>query len=213
MNRNGLSNVIALVGAALLVTVPLAPRAIASPDTKPAANQGPSSDTEAMMKEYLKFAQPGPNHKLLESCAGRWDLVARMWMGPGAPATESKGTAERKMVLGGRYVAEELQGQMLGHPFSGMGLTGYDNFKKMYTWVWADSMSTAIMSSLGTPDESGKVITFTGEMDEPLTGEKGKKVKSVLRLEGPDKQIFEMYDHLPDGTEWKALEVTYTRKK
>jgi hypothetical protein len=57
----------------------------------------------------------------------------------------------------------------------------------------------------------GDAITFEGKMDCPMTGEKDITMKQVLRILGPDKHVFEMYDPRQGG-DAKAMEITYTRK-
>jgi hypothetical protein len=161
---------------------------------------------------YEKAAKTGPQHKLLESMAGSWTYTSKMWLEPGKDPVESKGTAERKMILDGRYLADHVQGEMFGKEFRGYGLTGYDNNQQKYVGVWVDGMSTGIAQSVGTADESGKVITFTREDYDPV--EKAKvKSRDVTRVLSDDKHVMEMYKVLPDGKEVKMMEITFTRKK
>jgi hypothetical protein len=171
-------------------------------------------DMQEMMKKWMEAATPGEHHKALEHFVGKWDTVCKVWMeGPDKPASETKGTSEIKWILGGRYTLEELKSEMLGMPHSGMGITGYDNFKKQYVSFWIDNMSTAMFNTLGTFDASGKVLTSLGKMDEPMTGEKDKTVKYVVQIVGKDKHIFSVYDLVGSPNEVKVVEITYTRKK
>ena len=50
------------------------------------------------------------------------------------------------MILGGRYLEQRYEGTMMGQPFSGIGVTGFDNYKKKFVSTWVDSMGTAIMT-------------------------------------------------------------------
>jgi hypothetical protein len=75
-----------------------------------------------------------------------------------------------------------------------------------------DSLSTSIFKSEGSSDTEGKVFTYVGKMDEPMTGEKDKPTKAILRILSADKHVFEMHD-LALGEKSKVLELTYTRKK
>src|SRR2546422_511519 len=86
---------------------------------------------EEMMKKWQEVATPGAAHKALEPMAGEWTVEARWWMGgPDAPPNDSKGTSKKDWILGGRFLHEEYKSEMMNMPFHGMGLTGYDNFKK-----------------------------------------------------------------------------------
>jgi hypothetical protein len=170
-------------------------------------------DMETMMKIWEAARTPGKMHKLLEPLVGSWETTSRIWMqGPGAPPTESKGTAETEWILGGRYVRMDSHGQMMGQPMRGIGWTGYDNFKKKFTMLWMDDMSTAMYFAKGDFDPEGKVLTVYGEMDEPMTGEIGKPVKYVTRIIDENTHVFEIHDLVfPEG-KTMVVEVTYTRK-
>jgi hypothetical protein len=177
--------------------------------TKPAAGK---MDEKAMMEMMAKYSTPGAEHKKLESVVGTWNTTTKMWMEPGAPPQESTGVSENKMTLGGRFLAQTYEGTMMGQPFTGMGYTGYDLYKKRYVATWMDSMGTAIMNTTGTADASGKKLTFTGSMDDPMSGKK-MNVKEVVTFVDDDHHTFEMW--MPDqaGKTFKTLEIQYTRKK
>jgi hypothetical protein len=171
-------------------------------------------DTQEMMKKWMDAASPGAHHKALEHFIGKWDLASKMWMeGPGKPPSQAKGTSEVKWILGGRYTLEEMKGEIMNMPHIGMGITGYDNFKKQYVSLWIDNMSTAMFNTLGAFDASGKILTSTGKMDEPMTGETDKTVKYVVQIVDKDKHIFSIYDLPGTPNEFKVVEITYTRKK
>jgi hypothetical protein len=177
------------------------------------AAEGPQHDHEASMAEWLKLAAPGEGHKALEPLVGTWETVTKMWMGgPDAPPTESRGTAVTSWILGGRFLREVVKGQMMGQPFEGESLLGYNNMRKVYEGSWIDNMATHIAPSKGSMDPSGKVLTLYGEMDEPTMGVYGRMVRMTTVIESADKHVFTMYD-LHAGEAYKAFETTYTRKK
>ena len=194
----------------------------AKEEEKSAAAKGPSQpDMAAMMKRWEELSSPGPHHKLLEQFAGTWDLTVKSWMGgPDAPPTESKGTAEVKWILDGRYIEENLKcemsmpdetGAMKKAMFQGRGMTGYDNFKAKYVSTWVDSMSTQVMLSKGLADANGKVFTYYSEVDDPIEGKQEQMLKAVARIVDKDKHVFEMYN-LSVSDNDKVMEITYTRK-
>jgi hypothetical protein len=170
------------------------------------------ADKEAMMKIWQEVATPGEPHKFLSQSVGTWETASKAWMDPSQPPEESKGTTKFTMILGGRFLQQEATGQMMGQPFKGIGIVGYDNFRKKYTMIWIDDAGTALYTAEGTADPTGKTITFLGKMDDPLTGEKDKTVKYVSKMIDQDKQVFEMYA-MEGGKEMKTMEMTYTRKK
>ncbi|MEO8587486.1 MAG: DUF1579 domain-containing protein [Acidobacteriota bacterium] len=179
---------------------------------KPAAAGAAAMSQDEMMKAWTAFAMPGAPHKTLETFVGSWDVKTKMWMAPGAPPQETTGTSENKMILGGRYLEQRYEGTMMGQPFSGIGVTGYDNYKKKFTSTWVDSMGTGIMEMTGTADKTGKVITSWGMMDDPAE-KRSMKAKTVVTIVDADHHTYESWHTLPDGKMTKDLEISYTRKK
>jgi hypothetical protein len=202
----------AVVAAAVIVSHVVAQDKAAGGKGKgKGAEGGAPPNMEEMMKKVEEAGKPGAAHKVLDPTVGDWETSARWWMAPDSPPMESKGTSKKQWILDSRFLQEEHKGDMMGKPFQGLGLTGYDNMKKKYVGVWVDSMGTAMAPSEGTADSAGKVITMNGTMDDPMTGEKNKAYKYVLRIAGPDKHIMEMHD-LALGEKSKMGEITYTRK-
>ena len=164
------------------------------------------------MEAMVKAGTPGDPHKKLEHFVGTWDAKVKMWDKPGAPPKESSGTSETKSVLGGRFVEEHFEGTFMDQPFSGMGITGYDNVRKKYVSTWADTMSTGVMVSTGTAAKGGKSMAFTASMPDPMTG-KMTPMKEKLTIVDDDHHTFEMWMPGPDGKLFRMMEITYARKK
>ncbi|HKY31364.1 MAG TPA: DUF1579 domain-containing protein [Candidatus Polarisedimenticolia bacterium] len=168
-------------------------------------------EQQAEMEAYMKAGTPGPQHQALAATAGDYDLKIKSWHEPGGPAMEDTGTAKRTMILDGRVLVEEVSSSMMGMPFTGRGMTGYDNVTGKYWSTWTDSMSTGIMVSQGTCDAAGKNCTFTGSWNDPV--KKGPvTARMTTRWTSPTTEVFEM--HAPDkaGKEFKMMEITYSKK-
>ena len=62
----------------------------------------------------MEMSKLNENHKLLADMNGSWNYSIKMWMNPdpNAKPQESKGTATRKSVMGGRYVTMDVTGKM-----------------------------------------------------------------------------------------------------
>ena len=170
-----------------------------------------TAEQKAEMEAYMKAGTPGPQHQALAAMAGEYTLKIKSWHEAGAPPTEEGGTARRSMTLDGRVLLEEIASTMMGTPFTGRGMMGFDNVTGKYWSTWNDSMSTGIMLNEGTCDATGKSCTFTGSWNDPI--KKGPvKARMTTKWTSPMVEIFEMYGPGKDGREMKMMEITYTKK-
>ena len=167
-------------------------------------------DQQAMMELWKQAATPGEPHKLFATLAGSWTTTTKEWMEPGKPPTESTGTAELKMLLDGRFLYQEFNGQMMGQPFNGIGIDGYDNIRKKYVTAWMDSMGTGIFLMEGTASPDGKTITLKGSHPEPGGGHMSHR--AIWKLIDNNNQTFDMYGAHHGQKETKMMEITYQRK-
>ncbi len=167
-------------------------------------------EEQAEMDAYMKAGTPGPQHMKLAESVGSYDLKVKSWHDPKQPPMEEGGTATRTMALDGRVLVEEFHGSMMGQPFTGHGMTGYDNVTGKYWGTWMDSMSTGMMLSSGSCDAKN-TCTFTGSWPDPIT-KKEIKSRMVTRWTSPTTEIFEMYGPDKAGKEFKMMEITYSRK-
>ncbi len=167
-------------------------------------------DMQKTMEVYKKVGTPGAPHKLLANLSGSWTTKTKAWMSPDNPPMEGTGTCEQKMILDGRYLQQEYSGEMMGSPFTGINLIGYDNHTKKYVSTWIDSMSTGIYYFEGKASVDGRTITQESSYDDPVRGP--AVWRSVTRI-GDDKTLkYEMYLTSKGGKKEKMMEMTVTRK-
>ena len=164
---------------------------------------------DAQMAAWIEYASPNEHHDFLSKMAGQWNCKTRFWMQPGDDPAESTGTAESKMTLDGRFLHIMYKGTMMGQPFLGMSVDGYDNQKQKYVGVWMDTMGTMMMQFEGTCD--GKVREMFAEYTDPLT-KSPTKMKGVTTIVSKDEHRYEGFNLGPDGEFFKSLEVVYTRR-
>lgn len=169
---------------------------------------GEAVDMEAAMGELQKAAAPGEHHEFLARLEGEWSFATKLWMAPGAPPEESQGTSSKKMIMGGRYLQEEAQGNMMGSAFTGRGVTAYDNTAGEFINTWIDSMATGIAIVRGQRD--GDQLEMQGEYLDPMSQQK-MMVRYVTRVIDDDKHVFEYFTTVPGGPEQKSMEIEYTR--
>jgi hypothetical protein len=169
------------------------------------------TDMQAMMEVYQKLATPGAPHKRLAKLVGTWTTKTRAWMEPDKPPMDSTGACEQKMLFDGRYLQQEYTGDVMGSPFTGINLIGYDNYTKKYVSTWIDSMSTGIYYFEGTASKDGKTITQKSSYDDPV---KGPSIwRSVTKIVDDNTLEYEMYLTSKGDNEEKMMEMTVTRKR
>jgi Protein of unknown function (DUF1579) len=183
--------------------------------------QPSAADMQKMMQQMMEMSKLNENHKLLASLDGDWDYAIKFWMNPdpNAKPQESKGTATRKSIMGGRYVTMDVSGKMQMPDetgkmkevmFKGMGIEGYDNVKKKFVGSWIDNMGTGMEFSEGTYDPATKTFTYSMEM-EPMPGMK-TQVREVIKVADNKHMMLEWYE-TQGGQEKKTMEINYTKKK
>ena len=167
-------------------------------------------EQKAEMEAYQKAGTPGEAHQKMAQAVGDYTLEVKSWHAPGTEPTIEAGTATRKMILDGRVLVEDVSSSMMGQPFTGHGLHGYDNTSGKYWGTWNDSMSTGVMVSEGTCD-ADQACTFTGSWIDPVKKETVTS-RMTTRWTSPTVEVFEMHGPGPDGKEMKMMEITYTKK-
>ena len=167
-------------------------------------------DEQAMMELWKQLGTPGKPHKQFAVLAGSWTTTTKEWMESGKPPVESTGTAEMKMLLDGRFLYQEFNGQIMGQPFNGIGIDGYDNMRKKYVTAWMDTMGTGIFLMEGTASPDGRTITLRGSHPEPGGGKMTHR--AIWKLIDNNTQQFDMYGAHHGQNEMKMMEIVYTRK-
>ena len=171
-----------------------------------------TGDVAAMMAQAQKYTNPGQHHELLKRYLGEWDAEMTLFMG-GNAMEPTKGTSKSEWLMEGRWLKSDFQGSMMGMPVRIVSIMGYDNFKQSYVVTSVNSMDTIMIHQEGDMDPGGKVLLMYGTLDEYLTGEHDKMVKTVVRYLSDDEMVMEVHD-LPIGEKnTKVFEIRYKRRK
>ena len=197
----------------LIALFVLAVSGIALAEDKAQPQQPTPEQMQEMMKQYEAKIAPGPQHQDLAKSVGNWKTVSKMWQMPGAEPMVTTGVATARIEMGGRYLIEESQMEMMGMPYKGFNVVAYDNLRQEYQMVYFDNMGTGIVTGKGKADADGKSVTMTGTMDDVMSGAKDMPMRYVMRAIDNDHKIFEMWGPGPDGKDFKMMEMTYERVK
>ncbi len=200
------SNLRRLFAASLIVAAGSCLAGASLAEDKEAPKYDPAADPA--MAEMMKYAMPGPMHAAFKPMEGKFKAVVKTYVQPGMDPQVSEGVSENHLILGGRYIEQKYTGTMMGMPFEGMGMTGYDNKGKRVWSTWLDNMSTKAFVMDGTMSEDGKTMTCEG-MSEGPDG-KPMKYKTVTKIISDKTHSFSMLT-TEGGKELPWMEITYTR--
>jgi len=174
-----------------------------------AQEQG-AHDQNAALEAWNKAAQPGEFHEFLGKKAGKWKIAGKMWMQPGAEPIPSESVGEAEMILGGRYLKEEMTGTSMGMPFEGMGITGFDNTSGVVTSIWYDNMGTTTSILTGKYAKPGDPLELSGTMVDPASGLE-MQVRTLTTFVSADEHRFKYFAAMGSMGEAKLMELIYTR--
>ena len=183
-------------------------------DTTNADNTNTASvevDSATQMKNWQEYMTPGPMHQMMAQWDGTWVGDVTMWM-PGAPEQKSTSLTENKMIMNGLYQETTHTGNMMGMPFNGKSLMGFDNHKKEFVSTWIDNMGSGIMVMNGTWDSASKTITFKGNYIDPGT-KQNCDMRETFQIVDDSTQVLQMFGPDPKtGQEMKTMEIRFKRK-
>lgn len=142
----------------------------------------------------------------LHQGVGTWDADFSMEM-PGAPAMTAQCKEIVEPICGGQWTWSNFTGELMGAPFEGHALTGYDSKADKVVSIWIDSMSGAFMRTDGTYDAAKKTFALRGTSYD----EQGKRspVASTANATGKDARRFRMV--FGEGEGQSVMTIAYRR--
>lgn len=145
-------------------------------------------ETQQPATAQPEFPQPQEQHQWLKRFAGEWVTQSEGSMGPDQPPMQCEGTMSSRM-LGGFWVINEMQGDVMGAPMAGLQTIGYDPEKKKYVGTWVDSMTNLLWQYEGTVDESGKKLSLIAEGPNFMAAGKTTQFEDAYEFKTPDHII------------------------
>ena len=146
---------------------------------------------------------PQKEHEFLKKLVGNWDVTLYI-MGE-----EIEGKEHNELIAGGLWLTTQFTANMMGQPFEGHGILGYDTNKKKYVSVWVDPSRT----DLNTMEATMKGTTRTGTtMMMGMTGEK-VETRVVETMPDDDHRVLTFHQKGPDGKEMELMMIKYKRAK
>lgn len=162
------------------------------------------------MPDMSKMPKPQKEHEWLKQLTGEWTCEGEMHMGPDAPAMKTSGT-ESTRSIGGFWVQTEINGEMMGAPFTGIMTLGYSPEKQKYIGTWLDSSGSMLWDYEGTVDESGKVLTLNTMGPCPMQGGKIVKMRETIEIKSPDHKV--MTSNVDFDGKWVPAMTMHSHRK
>jgi hypothetical protein len=97
--------------------------------------------------------------------------------------------------------------EMLGGPFQGAQVIGYDT-KKKYVGAWCDSQSTELTVQEGDYDVATRTLTLCGPGTDPMTGQ-ASTARTVIRWKDDDHRVNELWVPGPGGQEMQIFSIEF----
>lgn len=151
--------------------------------------------------------EPTAEHRLLAEHAGRWKIACTLYMGPGVPPMQSEATEEVEMV-GPFWTVSKFESSMMGMPFVGRALMGFESHTGKFVSTWVDSFSPVLFHFTGS--RQGDTITLFADALSAMTGTVTRHRATEQHI-SKDERLFEMFCTLPDGSELKMMSNHYRR--
>lgn len=147
-----------------------------------------------MRRRMAEAALPGPAHDRLAALAGEWRVETRIRSAHGAEPVFVKGSAEARMVLGGRFLVVETRSGEGRLASEGLMVLGFDRRAGEYTAVVFDTWGTYHVTGRGPYDAGAGTAVMSGTDDDPITGTT-QRYDFVLRFDDADRFVFEVVFH------------------
>lgn len=206
------------IGLALLAGVLALPPVTSALQGK-AVTPTPTSQAQGSqtLSASLRYAQPGPLLKKLQTMIGTWKTQITLKPTPQAtPVVSNNLTTRWTWVVDGCYLQEEVTGQLGGAPYYRLGYLTYNNLDKRYEFVTLDHFDTGFMSYESMEDGSGTTTLF-GHFTQGGTGPTlaGQEIKIRYVFHWPDQHHMseEMYFTPPAGAEYLVVQSVLTRQQ
>jgi len=167
-------------------------------------------DTTGMTKAWENFMTPGEQHGWLAKFNGTWEADIIGFMNPEHPDT-SKATNVTSTFMNGLFQEGKYTGNMMGMPFEGRSLMGYDNAKKVYVSTWIDNMGSGVIYMTGHWDEAAKTLHLKGKQSNPMDGT-DMDIREEMKIIDDNTYTLTMYGIGMSGQEEKFMEGTFRRK-
>ena len=173
----------------------------------------PPGWTQQDMEACILAATPGKMHEHLAKAIGTWEGKCLTWMPGASEPMESECTMTVTPMMDGRFIKTEFSGNMPGMgPYTGFGISGFNNVTQKFTSIWIDNQGTGIASGTGELASDGKTTNWQLTGQCPI--QKGPvTLRQIETITGENTRTMEMFGPDPKtGKEGQMMRLELTRK-
>lgn len=172
--------------------------------------QSPVLSVEAQAKEFSAASRPGPQHKVLESLVGEWEVTLSTTAADGTESAPYRGRATLAWTLGQRFLrwdASLMFGEISG---TTTGFLGFDTRTRQYQLMMISDFATGMMVAGGSGEIRALGIVFELELTDPATGAR-LVARSRLRILSPDHFVLEQLEASSGGKD-RVTRISHYRR-
>ena len=153
---------------------------------------------------------PANAHAALAPLAGKWETRARFWTWeqPSAAPMECTATVTAKLIMGGRFLLQNVEGECMKRPLEAIGVIGYDSATAQYEAASFSSMGPGITRHVGKMNDAGEIVLHSGYQDQTT----GKRVdRRTVRTMISKGEWVETAHETRNNVERKVMEIRARR--
>jgi hypothetical protein len=145
----------------------------------------------------------------LRALAGSWDVAITLFV-KGQPPVKLGGTSENVWVLGGRFLQSTFNASGGGTTVDGLTTYGYDRDRHEYFAVSVNTSSSPYGALHGPYYDGSR--SFVLRSETVSTGGVRVKRRQMIRVEGDDRHIVEVFLEFAGVPPTKLFEAVFTRR-
>ncbi len=158
----------------------------------------------------LQANRPGTEHRWLDPLVGSWSVELR-WQNAAGSEVRLSGTAENRWILDGRFLLCEVTAGEGASRLEGTSIYGFDARQKRHFALNLHSLASYPTQLSGTYDPVTRSFLLSARERDDATGAVFVD-REVLKIDGPDRHLLELYVDLPGRTPTKVVEAVFTRR-
>lgn len=183
------------------------------------------ASSQSSQPAMVRNGQPGEMHRRLDALVGEWNVDMTFYIAGGTaekPLLANGLTCRREWIAqtGNRHVRDITEGAFNGNAYYRLGILSYSTMDHRYEWNTVDALNANMMTYKGAKNSATPTgdIVMSGEFtDQGVLGDAyaGKTIgqRTLIKIESPNRHVFDLYFKPPGEKERLAARAVYTRRR